>query len=268
MTVTPPSTVTVRGLSVNRVHLQHSRGDDGAPYALALDTSCISQMPSMSNFLATQVWPSARVAARLLQNHGCGLLLEKSGVPTVCELGCGPGLPSITLAASHKVGNTSCALRVIATDLDEFALDLVKEAAKEQKLDDVISTRVYDLISASWDGSWMDEVDLWIMSDVFESGKIAEGAAKLTYQILSRGSKTGFSTGPVVWVFAQSDRAQREIFMEELRRLVDETSSDSWSPSLIESTSSQLHWSALESYDPSSRLWLFDLDETRVDYGS
>mmetsp|Transcript_59062 Transcript_59062/g.144523 ORF Transcript_59062/g.144523 Transcript_59062/m.144523 type:complete len:101 (-) Transcript_59062:1515-1817(-) len=100
----------------------------------------------------------------------------------------------------------------------------------------------------------MDDVDLWIMSDVFESKDIACGAAKLTNQILSRRGRSG----PTVWVFAQSDRAQREIFLKELRCLLEEDSSKS----------SNLDWSSLESYKPSNRLWLCDLDETRVDYGS
>jgi predicted nicotinamide N-methyase len=256
MAVKPVAT-TVRGLSVNRVPLQFNSDGNNSPYAFAVDTSSISQMPSSSNFLATQVWPSARVAAQILSKYGNTVGLDKNdGVATtVCELGCGPGLPSVAAAASYRsTHNINNPLRVIATDIDELALGLVEEAAKEQELDNIISTRVYDLISASWDGSWMDDVDLWIMSDVFESKEIACGAAKLTHRILSRGGRSG----PTVWVFAQSDRAQREIFLKELRCLLEEDGS----------TSEKLDWSSLESHEPSDRLWLCDLDETRVDYGS
>ena len=256
MALTPVAT-TVRGLSVNRVPLQFNEDGSQSPYVFAVDTSSISQMPSSSNFLATQVWPSARVAAQVLSKYGNAVGLNKNdGVATtVCELGCGPALPSMTVAASHRsTNNINNPLRVIATDIDELALELVEEAARDQELDNIISTRIYDLASASWDESWMDDVDLWIMSDVFESKEVACGAAKLTQRILSRGCRSG----PTVLVFAQSDRAQREIFLKELRSLLEEDSL----------TSENLDWSSLESYGPSNRLWLCDLDETRVDYGS
>lgn len=46
------------------------------------------------NFLATQVWPSARAAATTI---------EKCSDPSwiICEFGCGPGLPSIVAASTR-----------------------------------------------------------------------------------------------------------------------------------------------------------------------
>lgn len=322
------TTTTVRGLPVHRVPLERRRrrprqrqrkdpdqerdanGDsildvhdddtlatnttDASPYALAV--SSISDLPSQSNFLATQVWPSARVAARALQQYIPTLIerwrstrlmdpLPMTATSTataifpivVCELGCGPGLPSLTAAATLAENNNhdNHKIRVVATDVDDLALHLVQAAAKEQGLDQVVSTRSYDLITASWEDDWMPNVDLWVMSDVFESASIAKGAAQLTHRILSsttmvtttativdQGEDTDTKTedGIRVWVFAQSDRAQREVYLEELRRL---SSTSSWGGS----SSSSLAWSPMESYDPNNRLWLCDLDETRVDYG-
>jgi predicted nicotinamide N-methyase len=157
---------------------------------------------------------------------------------TIAELGCGPGLPSLVAASTLPC-------EVIATDVDPLALELVSTAAKEQQLDTVVSTRVYDLIRAEWDGGWMDDVDLFLLSDVFESEAIARGASKLiTQHILTK------STTQKVWVFAQSDRAQREVFMKAIQRHVN-----------IDG------WSAYEAFNPNDRLWCCDLDETRVDYG-
>jgi hypothetical protein len=62
--------------------------------------------------------------------------------------------------------------------------------------------------------------------------------------------------GVKVWAFTQSDRAQRDAFLETLRDLypaggapLDELSFSS------------------RPYDPSSKLWLCDVDETAVMYG-
>jgi predicted nicotinamide N-methyase len=216
------------------------------PYCLAV--SSILNLPTTSNFLATQVWPSARVAAKALEEYTESIVPDKNKRTTICELGCGPGLPSLTAAAAFKTRKHPC--QVIATDIDDLALDLVSSAAKEQGLESMVSTRIYDLIAADWDGSeWMEDVDLFVMSDVFETKAIAKGAAKLTHHVLDN------TNNAKMWVFAQSDRAQREVYWQELQRLCPNYASISRG------------WVAFERYDPNSRLCLCDLDETKVSYG-
>ncbi|KAL3913312.1 MAG: hypothetical protein SGILL_006542 [Bacillariaceae sp.] len=230
------------------------------PYCLSV--SSILRLPPTSNFLATQVWPSSRVAARALEEYGESIGVnannnpENKSVTTICELGCGPGLPSLTAAvcAARKTWKQQYPCQVIATDIDDLALELVMAAAEEQSLESVISTRNYDLIAAEWDGEWMDDVDLFVMSDVFESEAVAKGAAKLTQRVLDNTNNDTYNTK--LWVFAQSDRAQREVYLQELRKIMspkDEIISRGWI--------------SFEDYDSKSRLWLCDLDETKVNYG-
>lgn len=271
----PKGTPTVRGLAVHRVPLrrqqqQEEQNNGSGSYCFAL--SSMLDLPSNSNILATQVWPSARVAAmtledRLLSEHS--LLGENTKKLVICELGCGPGLPSLTAAAAAASQETNIDFQVIATDVDEFALDLVNAAAKEQGLDHIVSTRKVDLIecgSEDWneeDNAWMQEVDIFVMSDVFELNAVAIGAAKFTQRVLSWADngiveKKGQATESCgkqkrVWVFAQTDRTQREVFLEELQR-------ESSSPVL-------LNWKAPASYGLHERLWLCDVDETTVNYG-
>jgi Lysine methyltransferase len=237
----PTSTQSVQGLPVHRVLLRQSGtasvDDSSSPYCFAV--SSMSDLPPSSNFLATQVWPSARVAARALETYGLSLVNKQL---TICELGCGPGLPSVTAASTLQC-------EVIATDIDDLALHLVAAAAAEQDIGDLVTTRKYDLIQAEWEAEWMDAVDLFVMSDVFESQDIAKGAARLTQRIMSD------SQNSTLWVFAQSDRAQREVYLNELRGLL---------PSNLGVLNG---WSAFDSYNPNERLWICDLDETKVNYG-
>ena len=147
---------------------------------------------------------------------------------TMCELGCGPGLPSLTAAAAG-VG------KVIATDLEPLALELVCSAALDQNLVNVVETRLIDLC-----GDELPPADLYVLSDVFESGSVAKGAARLLH-----------ATNSLVWVFCQSDRAQREIFRNEMRALLGDN---------------DLDWIPMQSFDPSKRVCLFDVDESGVSY--
>ena len=219
------------------------------PYCLA--ASSITELTPDINFLATQVWPSARTAAFAVESHA-------DAAWTICEFGCGPGLPSLTAA------HIGCP-KVIATDIDKFALELVNQAAKEQGLESIVETRVVDLesfaICSHSDGTqespenqeWCDDVDLFIFSDVFESSHVARGAAKITKQLLNGGK------GARVWVFAQTDRSQREVYLHHLKENLEDE---------------KLAWRPLEAYtrnmspkQSSSLLWLCDVDETTVNYG-
>jgi predicted nicotinamide N-methyase len=188
------------------------------------------------NFLATQVWPSARVAAYALEKYW-----DPSSFATICEFGCGPGLPSL---AAAKFG----AQKVIATDLDPLALQLVKKASTEQCLDHVVSTKRFDLtVKIDKDGGVIPEADLYLFSDVFESKHVAMGAAEVSNYILQNSDTAR------IWVFAQSDRACREDFLIAMRKHLGYDS---------------LEWIPWDQYEPTGacRLHLFDLDETCVPY--
>lgn len=257
-------TNTVQGLPIHKAYLRQQQ-QDASPYCLALNS--ILDLPSKSNFLATQVWPSARVASKALEDRTPDLwelittTTENNQVFTICELGCGPGLPSLTVAAAAARFTNKLPARVIATDLDDFGLQLVEAAAKEQGLDHILSTRQLDLIelgnrdpkrptttstSQSDDSfEWIEDVDLFVMSDVFESEAVAMATGKFTQRLLSSKEKT-----QRLWVFAQTDRAQREVYLRELQ---------TQEPSL--------KWSSPESYSIEDRLWLCDVDETKVNYG-
>lgn len=213
--------VTQGDLSTHRVPLR--RDDANSPYALAVSSP--TDVPG--NFLATQVWPSARTAAWAVERY-----LDLASVSILCELGCGPGLPSLTAA--------SLGVNVIATDLDQLALELVATAAEEQGLQ--IITRTIDLIHTA--PVEVPQADLYLLSDVFESKAVAEGAARLCGHLLSSSTAT-------VWVFAQSDRVQRESFLSILREKLGDTS---------------LRWTDLAE-GPQRPLWLCDIDETSVKYG-
>ena len=233
-TTTTTTIKTVRGLPVHRVPLRQQEQQQQSPYCYAL--SSITDLPSRSNFLATQVWPSARVAAKILEerfligdifttttssasktirdndnndnNENDDESTKKKKKFTICEFGCGPGLPSLTVAAAAAATSTT-EVHVIATDVDEYALDLVNAAAIEQGLDSsMISTRTYDLINGNGNDNNENENECYWMDDV------------------------------------------------------DELISSSSLPSL-----SLLNWSTLESYNPDDLLWLCEVDETQVNYG-
>lgn len=220
----------VAGRLVNKTPL--STTDDLSPFTYSL-ASITDLDSSKDNFLATQVWPSARVASNALLE-----LVDANW--KVCEFGCGPGLPSI--AAARK----GCPL-VVATDVDNFALELVQAASKEQDLDQQLVTHQIDLTqNASCvisNAPWFQEIDLFLMADIFENAQVARGAADLTKEILK------LNHGPKVWVFAQADRAQREDYLESIREIFPKAK-----------------WRGLGEHDPTNNLWLVDLDETKVKY--
>ena len=237
-------------------------------------------LPPGTNFLATQVWPSSRIASKVIEKQ-----MDLSW--TVCELGCGPGLPSLTAA---RFG----AMKVIATDVDPFALELVHAAAMEQGLisitsgnpegDDVatefsrwdeehldqtrFTTRIFDLTSKD---NPLPKADLYVLSDVFESSAVAEGAAWHVQTVLSKNrSRIGTTIlGDLVpqegkeppmsrvWVFAQSDRAQRELFLLKMREWYKENNNKQLR---------HLDWTLDHAPDLNDELVLFDLDETSVEY--
>ena len=154
----------------------------------------------------------------------------------VCELGCGPGLPSIAAASvfmEEKKGN----MEVLATDLDPLAVEMVRKAADDQGFGKgVFRCGIFDLESRGE----LPPADLYVLSDVFETNSIAVHSAYHVAEAVKEGKQ--------VWVFAQADRIQREAFLDELSTL----------------TNQSLRWSS--DLDLSKKLWLCDVDELRAIY--
>lgn len=194
-----------------------------------------------NNFLATQVWPSARVASQMIEKYA-------RSEWSICELGCGPALPAIT--AAHKLKNMSKTqpsvesntntAKIVATDLDSFALEMVAAAASEQGIN--LSTQIFDLTGN--DASLLPIADLYILSDVFESSYVARGAAFFTHIAIQAGAK--------VWIFTQYDRAQKEDFLQEMKLLLNDNN---------------INWSSnFNSCRTCKNLWLYEVDECMVQY--
>ena len=219
-------------LSLIKAYLNSSLGVD-SPYTYVIKAG--SSLNCAGNFLASQVWPSSRFAATSVQKF-----IRSLPIHAVCELGCGPGLPSITIASMNKQGATSHQneIRVICTDIDPFALELVSRAASEQEVSSMIQTQIFDLVSKEA----LPEADLYLMSDVFETKSVALGSA---YHV-----SKALMSDKFVWVFAQSDRIQREVFLEELSRLMNKS----------------LRWSRKFPIEGNEKLWLCDVDELDVTY--
>mmetsp|Transcript_2569 Transcript_2569/g.4810 ORF Transcript_2569/g.4810 Transcript_2569/m.4810 type:complete len:243 (+) Transcript_2569:186-914(+) len=203
-------------------------------YAATLDPT--KQIQTNFNFLATQVWPPARAASLFLEKH-----VDKKW--RVCELGCGPALPSLTIASLGLA-------EVIATDIDLVGLEMAKMAAEQQGFTN-FSTKRVDLTGSPDEELQSINADLFFMSDVFEKSSVARGAASFTKNVLDSGSR--------VWTFSQSDRAQRDIYLKELQRLGA-------------GVYGRIDWRSIGSLSSSSddilsdRLLLIEVDELEVKY--
>lgn len=200
--------------------------DPNSPYCYVASNSTEVMNSPGANFLATQIWPSARIASDLLAKH-----FDPSW--SLCEFGCGPGLPSITAAL---LGSP----QVIATDKDKLALSLVEKASADQNLTTNLRTMEFDLIE---DAENIPPAKVYLLSDIFQSDAVARGAAKITQAIWEE-------TDSYIWVLAQSDRAQRETYREVVARALNLP---------------DLNWQSAAS-EP-ARLWLVDVDELQVRYG-
>ena len=151
---------TIRGHAVRRVD-----GADGLyVYAVAYGGGSDG---AKHDALATQLWPSARVAS--------GLVADAAPASMV-EIGCGLALPSL---AAARAG-----VSVLATDRDAVALDFVSAAAEDQNID--IATRVFDVEDAS---TALPPGDLVVLADVFVTDPVAEACAARCEEALRRGSQ-------------------------------------------------------------------------------
>lgn len=298
------STVLVGALPVHKVHLRSSDISSPWSYAatinplavpangneIANESSLSSQPYPRLNFLATQVWPSARAASTMMERYLKYIIDSSNDHYCVCELGCGPGLPSIT-AVNLGVP------KVIATDIDPMALMLVNAAAKEQveisrlqqQQQQSFSTGIFDLTLPQKDTNSdigtgkttttttsttaatttttptftsLPQADLYIMSDIFESATVAYGAAYYTCEALRHGSK--------VWIFTQSDRAQRNIYISELVQFLKNEEELTLFSQTCEAMLQKIKWLPMDSIGiqeiKNCLLLLVDVDELSVIY--
>ena len=171
---------TIRGHAVRRVDgvnglyvyaVAYGGGSDGAPH----------------DALATQLWPSARIAAEIV---------AAAAPASVVEIGCGLAWPSL---AAARAG-----IRALATDRDSIALDFVSAAAEDQNID--IATRVFDVEDAT---TALPPGDLVVLADVFVTDPVAEACAARCEEALRRGSD--------VLVVAAA-RSTRDAFLRALGR--------------------------------------------------
>ena len=171
---------TIRGHAVRRVDgvnglyvyaVAYGGGSDGAPH----------------DALATQLWPSARIAAEIV---------AAAAPASVVEIGCGLALPSL---AAARAG-----IRALATDRDSIALDFVSAAAEDQNID--IATRVFDVEDAT---TALPPGDLVVLADVFVTDPVAEACAARCEEALRRGSDV---------LVVAAERSTRDAFLGALGR--------------------------------------------------
>ena len=152
---------------------------------------------------------------------------------------------------------------MVATDVDEFCLRMAKCAANAQNLSSIFHTEVFDVVTGGSEGCDKllngNKVDMYIMSDIFESSHVAIGAAQMTLRALEEGS--------IIWCFAQSDRANREVYLKEVKRLLLEEN--------VSKDDVNLKWKSLDDSNhvmrneldaPLDKLFLWDVNEEKVNY--
>ena len=137
--------------------------------------------------LATQLWPSARIAADIV---------AAAAPASMVEVGCGLALPSL---AAARAG-----VRVLATDRDNVALNFVSAAAEDQNID--IATQVFDVEDAS---TALPPGDLVVIADVFVTDPVAEACAARCEEALRRGSDV---------LVVAAERSTRDAFLGALGR--------------------------------------------------
>ena len=150
-------------------------GEPAAPGAAAHDA------------LATQLWPSARVAARALEK------LPSFG--SALELGAGTGLPSLAAARAGA--------RVLATDRDATSLAYAAAAADDQGL--TLATAVFDVADFA---APLPPADVVVVADVFVTDAVAAACGRRVGEALRRGSTC---------VVADARRSTRDAFLAALR---------------------------------------------------
>lgn len=122
---------------------------------------------------SAQIWPSSVAATAVLLRA----LAARNG--RVCELGCGPGLPSLAALAA---GSRS----VVATDWSDFALAIVKHASSLQPdLQSSLSTARVNVFDPE---SPLPRADYYVAADMLYDEKLASALGRRLAPALQAGA--------------------------------------------------------------------------------
>ena len=133
---------------------------------------------------AARLWPSSFVAARTLLRH---LATEREAV--VCEIGCGPGLPSLAALAAG-------ARSVIAVDMSPLALSLVSHAARSYQPSRAprLTTVQRDLLQQ--DGEALISCDYLVAADLLYDIPTAQAVGRYVGWHVRRNGATAIIAEP------------------------------------------------------------------------
>ena len=133
---------------------------------------------------AARLWPSSFVAARTLLRH-----LETEREAVVCEIGCGPGLPSLAALAAG-------ARSVIAVDMSPLALGLVSHAARSYQPTRAprLTTVQRNLLQS--DGETPVHCDYLVVADLLYDLPTAQAVGRYVGRHVRRGGGTAIIADP------------------------------------------------------------------------
>eukprot|EP00967_Tisochrysis_lutea_P065747 scaffold85563_cov26-Tisochrysis_lutea.AAC.1 len=126
---------------------------------------------------SAQVWPSSVAAATVLLRA----LAARTG--HVCELGCGPALPSLAALAAG-------AERVVATDWSEYALGLAQHASSLQlgecgRAPSAFTTAKVDVFDPEWP---LPVADYYVVADMLYEADLASAVGRRLTPVLMEGA--------------------------------------------------------------------------------
>mmetsp|Transcript_2445 Transcript_2445/g.4528 ORF Transcript_2445/g.4528 Transcript_2445/m.4528 type:complete len:348 (+) Transcript_2445:74-1117(+) len=157
------------------------------------------------------VWPAAWVAAERV----ISICRARQKPPRLLEIGCGSGLPSICALAAGA--------DVVATDVEELPLSLLKAAAEYQTLPGQLCTRKMDVLAAagfnktSWGGRTSypsDEAfDVIVCSDCLYKHDVAQAIGNIIGKALLLRPTT-------LVVVTDADRRGSQEFLDELDKVL------------------------------------------------
>eukprot|EP00435_Cladocopium_sp_Y103_P021463 s660_g5.t1 len=153
------------------------------------------------------VWPAAWVAAQRVMR----ICRARPGV-RLLELGCGSGLPSLCALALGA--------HVVATDLEELPLQLLKAAFEAQELPGELETQQLDVLSAVGSSrssmkcpSDVERFDVIVCSDCLYKSEVARSIAVLIGRALLAYPMTRI-------VVTDANRQGRQDFLSELDQIL------------------------------------------------
>ncbi len=151
------------------------------------------------NPYCAKVWPAALAASARLVNRSAEAAPRAAlAGRSVLELGAGSGLCSLAAAAA---GARAC----LATDVEPLALALVRAAAADQALDQVVRAARFDLASAAP----LPAADVVVLSDLTYDDALAPHCARRVLEARARGSEVLVAGNPL--------RPARAAFLDALR---------------------------------------------------